>query len=180
MPFPANWLEELLVEWLELQGFTISTSVSVPAPPGGKWTPDVVGARLDREGHLLIRHCEASMWLIQAPSKVAAKFADKFSQKVEAAVRDHFAAIFGQGAGEQARYEKWVVICGASKNVKQALKEVIPSLEICTFDSFIVNQVLKSISDWRSPPRKTYTTLPSDKWLLCQIDQLKRSGLIKL
>ena len=48
MPFPANWLEELVVEWLDLDGFAASTSIDVPAPPGGRLGPDVVGAKLDR------------------------------------------------------------------------------------------------------------------------------------
>jgi hypothetical protein len=50
MPFPANWLEELVIEWLDLEGFAISTAVSVNAGPGGRWVPDVVGAKLNGAG----------------------------------------------------------------------------------------------------------------------------------
>ena len=87
MPFPANWLEELVVEWLELQGFTISTSVAVSARAGGRWSPDVVGARLIDREHLLIRQCEATTWITPGPGQAAKKFADKFSEKIEKAVR---------------------------------------------------------------------------------------------
>lgn len=178
MPFPANWLEELVVEWLELLGFTISTSVSIPARPGGKWAPDVVGARLNKEGGLLIRHCEATMWLIQGPEKVKKKFTDKFSAKVETAVRRHFTPIFGSQAAEQAKYEKWVIVCGASLHVKQALSEAAPGVNIRMFECFVAREVLGGINDWRKC-RKPSSALPSDKWLLCQIDQLRHSGLIR-
>ena len=66
MPFPSNWLEELVVEWLELEGFTISTSLFVSAEKGGRFAPDVVGARIDLPSRqLVIRHCEATTWLFR-------------------------------------------------------------------------------------------------------------------
>ena len=95
MPFPANWLEELLVEWLELAGFASTTGIIVPAGPGGRWVPDVVGAKLDEGGRLLIRHCETAMYLIQNPESVAKKYEEKFNDPVKNAVRAYFAVSSG-------------------------------------------------------------------------------------
>jgi hypothetical protein len=68
MPFPANWLEELIVECLDLEGFASTTKIKVPAGPGGAWAPDVTGAKLV-EGQLVIRHCEGAMYLIGNPEE---------------------------------------------------------------------------------------------------------------
>jgi hypothetical protein len=32
MPFPANWLEELIVEWLDLEGFASTLAENVVPP----------------------------------------------------------------------------------------------------------------------------------------------------
>lgn len=114
------------------------------------------------------------MWLIQGPKQVAKKFKDKFSEKVEKAVREHFAPIFSPNLAEQAGYERWVVTCGASARVKEALREAVPGVDVYMFDGF-VEQVLQSIRKWK---RKPTSALPSDKWLLCQIDQLNHSRLL--
>lgn len=178
MPFPANWLEELLVEWLELQGFTISTSVFVPTPRGGRLSPDVVGAKL-ADGRLLIRHCEATMWLINGPIQVAKRFRKKFSEKIEDAVREHFAAIFSPDLATHAGYEKWVVTCN------QPSREVIESLgpaQHRELRDFVLSEVLPAIKQWKHLPKgKTKTSvreLPADKWLLQLIGHFERLGLI--
>jgi len=177
MPFPANWLEELVAEWLELKGFTISTSVFVPSPRGGRWSPDVVGAKLDADGRLLIRHCEATMWLIDGPEKVAKRFKKKFSEEIKEAVQDHFASIFGPDLA--MHYEKWVVTCN------QPSREVIDALgadQHRKLKDFVLTEVLPAIKQWKHLPKgKTKTSLrelPADKWLLELIDHFERFGLV--
>jgi hypothetical protein len=124
MPFPANWLEELVVEWLDLDGFAISTAVHVPAGPGGRWVPDVAGAKLE-DGRLLIRHCEATMWLTQGPDDAVRKFERKFSEHVEIEVRKHFSQIFGAAAEEKERteYQKWLITCADNVSVRTPSKQ---------------------------------------------------------
>ena len=175
MPFPANWLEELVVEWLDLEGFAISTSVSVNAGPGGKWVPDVVGAKLDAEGNLIIRHCEATMWLSQGPDKAVKHFEKQFSNDVAKAVRQHFSQIFGDEAAEHAEYEKWLITCAHSAPVESALKERIPEIQIYDLNEFLECDVLGTIKNWKQGRRMMM--LPSDKWLLHMIDvMVNRKG----
>ena len=180
MPFPANWLEELVIEWLDLEGFVISTSVSVPAKAGGRLSPDVVGAKLDANGCLLIRHCEAAMYLVDNPEKVAERYSKKFSQDIEKTVRDHFAKIFGPCISKQAKYEKWVIGIDMSKNVQNALKEKekIPGIQIHRLEDFIRKHVLPAIGKWQAPPNKNTTAIPADKWLLHMTDSFRYVGLI--
>ena len=116
MPFPANWLEELIVEWLDLEEFASTTKIKVPAGRGGAWSPDVTGAKLV-QGRLLIRHCEAAMYLIQGPERQAQKYKEKYSKNIENAVRKYFSSIFGTSAAQEAKYEKWVICCYVSRPV---------------------------------------------------------------
>ena len=76
-------------------------------------------------------------------------------------------------------YEKWVITCGASRPVREALKGLNQKIEVCRFAEF-VEHVLKGIDDWRAQAgRKSTTTLPSDKWLLWQLDMLNHFKVIR-
>jgi hypothetical protein len=176
MPFPANWLEELVIEWLDLEGFVISTSISVPAGPGGKFAPDVVGAKVDTNGRrLLIRHCEAAMQLIDNPKKVAERYSKKFSPEIKLAVQAHFAKIFGARVSEQAVYEKWVISSQPGAPVQAALREKIQGIQIHFLRNFVLEEVLPTIKRWKEP---SYKQLPRDKWLLHMIDRFEHLGFI--
>jgi hypothetical protein len=174
MPFPANWLEELVVEWLDLDGFAISTSVHVPAERGGRWVPDVVGAKLE-DGRLLIRHCEATMWLAQGPGDTVTRFAGKFSEPVETRVRKHFSQIFGEAADDKelTKYQKWLIICRDNVSVRRNLEAQIPGIQVHILKRFLFETVLPTITRWKRGP---YATLPSDKWLLHMIDVFDHTG----
>jgi hypothetical protein len=150
VPFPANWLEELVSEWLDLEGFVISTAIGVPAGPGGRFSPDVVGAKLDGN-QLLIRHCEAAMHLIQGPEKEATRYSAKFSQNVQTAVRSHFGEVFGANV-TQIGYEKWVITFRPSKQVRDALGERVPDIKIFTLADFVFDKVIPTIKKWRQTP----------------------------
>jgi hypothetical protein len=178
MPFPANWLEELVVEWLDLDVFAISTSIDVPAPPGGRLGPDVVGAKLDMNGQrLFIRHCEAAMHLA-GPEKVAARYSAKFGSRIEERVRSHFVEIFGDRVPEQMVYEKWVITFRPSARVQAALRRSMPGIQIWILRDFVLNEVLPAIKRYRRPPHKKRTQLPADKWLLHLIDWFMDCHLI--
>jgi hypothetical protein len=184
MPFHANWLEELVAEWLDLAGFATATGIFVPAGPGGRWSPDVVGAKLGDRGRLLIRHCEATMGLAQGAQQVKKKFEEKFQAKVQDAVRGYFAcvfgrdAVFGSDAAEAAKYEKWVITSWpVSQAVRTALTEAVEGIEIHELKDFVLKEVLGSIEQFQEHHKKT-TQLPGDRWLLGLIHHFKRCGLI--
>lgn len=162
MPFPANWLEELVAEWLDLEGFVISTAIGVPAGRGGRFAPDVVGAKLNENG-LVIRHCEAAMHLTQ-PEKEAARYAGKFSAGVRKAVEDHFHQIFGSIPND-VTYEKWIITFRPSDRIRKKLED--QGIRMITLRDFVSLEVLPAIKNWK---RTETTQLPFDKWLLHMID----------
>ena len=177
MPFPANWLEELVIEWLDFEGFAISTSVFVSANAGGRFSPEVVGAKRQEEGTLLIRHCEAAMHLIDEPKKVAERYSKKFSSEIEGVVRKRFGQIFGCEMSEKANYQKHIVCINVSENVRDKLKEKITGVEIRRLADFVREDVLAAISKWRTLHTEV-TQIPADKWLLHMIDWFRYVGLI--
>jgi hypothetical protein len=84
MPFPNNWLEELVAEWLELDGFLtlIGPRIRNPTGAGGAFAPNVVGARVGAGGRVEIRHCEAEMFLTQGAPAAERKYTSKFSRNI--------------------------------------------------------------------------------------------------
>lgn len=179
MPFPVNWLEELVIEWLELDGFAVSTNVSIPAGHGGRFSPDAVGVRVDNDTkRLRIRHCEAAMYLIQGPCEVAKKYAAKFSPEVQQAVWDHFSRNFSAYQPQEALYEKWLITFRPSACVRTELEKAIPGIQIQELTNFVRYDVLSAIERWRERPKTKMSALPTDKWLLQMIDMFKHFGLI--
>lgn len=48
MPFPRTWVEELIVEWLHLEGFIVVANLPISvSSAGGRGEVDVVGARIE-------------------------------------------------------------------------------------------------------------------------------------
>lgn len=177
MPFPANWLEELVIEWLDLEGFVISTSVIVPVKQGGRFMPDVVGARVDRNGQrLLIRHCEAAMVLSKGQVE---RYANHFNLEIERAVRGRFDNIFGERMSKQAKYEKWLITFRPGADVRDALEKSVQEIRIVALSDFISTEVRPAIKRWREKSPNTETTqVPGDKWLLHLIDRFEHFGLL--
>lgn len=195
MPFPANRLEELVVEWLDLEKFATATSIFVSIGKlhrssgspraGGRLSPDVVGAKLV-DGKLVIRHCEAAMylWPGQLPNgtfTLTKKDDEKFQPKVQEAVRAYFAPLFGESLAKVATYQKWIITCGKpSPHVEEALSKVEvgdPKIEKHDLQDFVQNHVLQSIKRFRESYAKT-TQLPGDRWLLHLIDHFAHCGLV--
>ena len=49
MPYTKTWSEELVAEWLQLEGYLVEVSLPLPAgPQGGRGEADVVGARIQQ------------------------------------------------------------------------------------------------------------------------------------
>ena len=58
MPFPRNWSEELIAEWLQIDGYLVETGVVLPTNNrGGRGEADVIGVKVEGES-LVIQHIE--------------------------------------------------------------------------------------------------------------------------
>ena len=174
MPFVSTWTEELVAEWLQLEGYMVETRLpGLSVPGGGRYEPDVVGVRMDN-GRLKIRHCEVAAGLIGNPKTTGERYAKKFSPEVCEWVTAHFRELFGIEKGKECDYEKWV-IANASVEMKEALRRNVMDLHLERFDDFIPGTVLPSIRAWQDKmktPKNPRPTLSQGLWLLRLLVQL--------
>ena len=89
MPIPKTWVEELVVEWLHIDGFLVESNLPVGTTEvGGRNEADVVGAKMDNNT-LVIRHVEVGQFSggVKGVESVLSK---KFSQSIQNTIKDYF------------------------------------------------------------------------------------------
>ena len=184
MPIPSNWLEELVAEWLSLEGFAVETllPIQISGGRGGRLAPDVLGARIHGDsGHLIIRHCEVASWPASSAQEIAESYQKKFRLAVIQKVEQHFRRLFGVAQGVMD-YEQLLVFGGITDKAKIALQTSLPNADIYTTDEVIRDQILPTIQIWRGTQQTIIApaTLPADKWLLQLLDYLNGQGMLRI
>ena len=177
-PFAANWVEELVAEWLQLEGYLVEVGLPVSvARKGGRYEADVVGARV-RGNSLEIAHVECGQ-LAGGQSSVNAlmkKFSPSNCTRIEAYFRQRFGF-----TGANVNYHKMYIASFWSKPTMQGAGNL--GINVRPLPDFIRNEVLQAINRWkRNPPSQTpgrHITLPQTFWLLQLIDYLHNKGLLK-
>ncbi|HKN12172.1 MAG TPA: hypothetical protein VJX68_03165 [Candidatus Binatus sp.] len=152
MSFASNWLEELVAEWLELEGYLVMMRppVHLPGSHGGRFEPDVVGARI-REGKLQIRHCESTVAFAGNPEYEEQRVNKKFQLPLKQRVYELFCVQFGiqkdPGYDYALNYETWAVYGYASRPVEARLG-AIQGLILKKVDDLIADEVIESLANW--------------------------------
>jgi hypothetical protein len=179
LPIANTWTEELIAEWLHLDGFLVE--IGLPAAGsgrGGRREADVVGGRVN-SGKLQVCHCEAAEWLIdRSATEVATQYQNKFSKDVTDSVGRYLCTIFG--TKEIGSYQKLVVTKYFAKEFPKELSQVLPDAEAILLDDLIKNRIMPSIKNWKlhhetakgNPPQ-----LPRALWLLKMIEFCMEWGL---
>jgi len=184
MSFAGNWLEELISEWLQIEGFFVEINPPIQLSKddreilgiegkGGRGEPDIVGARINN-GVLTIRHCEAATHLVGDPSDTAKTYVKKFSEPIQRKVRDEFYGVLGINEERDYSYERWIVVGTISRPMKAKIEGEIHGVKILKIQEFITSRVLPAISNWkqRVTAKGNPPALPQDKWLLQMLDWL--------
>jgi len=179
MPFPRTWAEELVAEWLQLDGFLAQTNLPVcVSRAGGRFEADVIGARI-KAGILEIRHIETGQ--LAGGRNSTASIAKKFGEPVVHAVTDYFRRTLSF-EGSKTTYEKIYVATFWSAPVIRDVKQI--GVRVIPLPDFICNTVLPTVLRWKSnPPHQPRTighriTLPESLWLLQMLDHLKGKGML--
>jgi len=180
MPFPKTWIEELVVEWLQLEGFLAQSNLPVGVKrQGGRLEADVIGARINQE-NLQIWHIETGV-LAQAQQSIES-VQQKFSENVVNSVTNYFKQKF-QFSGSNVNYLKMYVATYCPKTTAKALNQYGILIEKAV--PFIRKRVFPTIDAWKKNPphrprgRCQTVTLPESNWLLQMLDHLAREGLIQ-
>jgi len=179
MPFPRTWIEELILEWLQLQGFASQSNLPVvAAQAGGRFEADIVGARI-RDGTLEIRHIETGQLAGGENSTQSVK--KKFSTVITTTITELFQTMFSF-AGKSIAYQKLYVATFSTGPVMRDIS--VLGIEVQTVPEFVLDKVLPDIAAWKGdPPHRPQTrgsqiTLPESYWLLQMLDHLDKRGLI--
>jgi len=122
-----EWEEELIAEWLSLQGYLVQTNIPLRAPKvGGRPEADVIGVKALSDGRLEIWHIEIGS-LLDSFEKNLEKVKNKFSkEKCDAIVK--YVKLTLREAREIANYRKTFVATYCSrveelKNIEKRTNE---------------------------------------------------------
>lgn len=186
MPIPKNWVEELAVEWLTLEGYMTESNVRLKATRrGGVPEADVVGAKLAVE-QLQIKHIETgslSGGLQNNLETVKAKFGEDRKDAVTSIVREKIAW------EDDIGYDCIYIASYAGKPDELRISLTAEGISFWLLDEFIEAEVFRVIDDWKrtqvkSGRRRTsdtrHMTLPEPYWLLNLLDFLRQQGILSL
>ncbi len=188
MPIAEYWSEELVAEWLDLEGFVVRVKPPIVEPRGrgGTLAPDVVGGRVGANGEIEIRHCEVAGWPIRSAEDVARDYKKKFQPAVKEKVRSEFEMLFGLPVGHSHTYEPWVIALHLTPGNKAALASALPGVKLYILDEFICREVFPTIDRWkrahrtpRTPPNSIFPLPPQNYRNLCLLYYLRSKKLLQ-
>jgi len=83
LPFPSNWTEELICEYLELEGYFVKTNNPISLNRvGGRGEMDAVGIKLE-QNKLKIIHIETGIPSTISSKKISRKFGQECNKEVQ-------------------------------------------------------------------------------------------------
>ena len=183
MPFPSNWLEELVAEWLSLKGYLVETNLRLQAgQTGGAYEADVIGVKLG-EDSLEIKHVECMTQLVEKPSEEPLqRILRKFSEECIDSVKKFIMSRFRKSL-ERREYDKLLVVGYVSN--EEGWKRSLENNEIrlVTFRE-LMQEIVRTIDEWKKERKSAglikgetlrfpWITLPTSYWMLNLVDVLK-------
>jgi len=179
MPFPRTWSEELIAEWLQLDGFLTQTNLPVrTSKEGGRFEADVVGAKVEK-GILRIRHVETGA--LAGGKKSAESVQKKFGPEIAKCVSKYFQSALSL-VNPETNYERIYVATFWSQPVIQMLAAA--GVKTIPLPDFIRDCVLPTARKWKEDPphqpqaKGPRVALPESLWLLQLLDCLKAQGML--
>ena len=171
MPLPRNWLEELVAEWLSLQGYLVETNVRLV----GKREADIIGVKLE-DGRLMIKHVECSVQVAQKPSgeelkRILGKFGDECVETVKKIVQSRLEAKPGE-----ISYDKLLATAYIEKESEWRKRLEENGINLLTFHD-LIKEAVKAIDEWKQKRKEegsikgeilefSWITLPACYWML--------------
>ncbi len=173
MPFPRTWVEELLAEWLEYQGYMVGTGLTIPikhrpkgSKGGGRYEADVVGVRRNGD-QCEIRHIESGALVDQ---NSVDRLRKKFSRDVCEVIKRRYAWSSATSARRTRYIKQYVVTYPHQKPAEWVrwvaeIRRVDPEVEVIALDGLLRDEVLPGLRRSGS----SGPTIPEGYWLLCSL-----------
>lgn len=175
MPFPRTWSEELLAEWLQIEGYLVEVGIPIRSGPrGGRSEADILGVRA-RNDQLEIYHIEVGT-LAGNPQENAKMIQNKFSQFREDAITQYCKSKLELPEFKKVVYKKLYVAVWWSEKTMNYLKRL--NLPVKSLMSVINNDIKIAVRNWKDKPphlpqtRGKNVTLPENMWLLYLLNYL--------
>ena len=189
MPFPKNWVEELVLEWLLLRGYLAISNVRLESEKvGGVKEADILGLKyLQDEKVLEIQHIETGS-LAQKYDKNLKSIEKKFTPERKEAVKSIFSDVTNlKSFGKDPYYNSIYIAEYVPKKQINKLRNELNKYKISFWTlEEITLEIIKDIDKWKQDQKDkkrratTSITLPENWWLLKLIDFMKSKGLIKV
>lgn len=180
MPFGKTWTEELVAEWLELEGFLVVVGLPAGvATAGGRYVADIVGAKVSAD---LLEIIHVEVGTLAGGQKSIISLQRKFSKNVCETIENYFKQRIGF-KGANVKYQKIYVASFWTAPVLNGAEKI--DISVLKLPDFIRQKVVPTISEWKEHPhfahktKGSLITLPESHWLLQLIDYFKNKGLLK-
>ena len=174
--FASEWEEELISEWLSLEGYFVETNVPLTTGEGGgRKEADVIAVRAD-ENRIVIKHIEIGS-LADSFEKNLERVLEKFKEDRVQAVINYVRSKF---PAEEIEYKKVYVatFCGRPTDLKRELGK--KGVEFLLLREIVETEIPKSIENWKRNQQEiglvkkwTEAMLPRSYWLLKMIELMK-------
>lgn len=174
MPFPRNWTEELVSEYLQLDGCLVETGHPVQIKGGGRGELNVLGFKVEND-ELKIIHVETGVPSSIKDLKETVEW--KFDSVVRREIR-RIAKRFFFGF-KTFTYSPWYVSVwekGTGKKWQKLKKEKKKEgITLITVEE-LMEKVENAIVEWKkrnTTKKGTEPTLPENLWLLKFLERIK-------
>ena len=175
--FASEWEEELISEWLSLEGYFVEVNVPLTTGRGGgRKEADVIAIRADRD-KIVIKHVEIGNLarnFEENLKSVLKKFKEDRVQAVINYVKSRFPA-------EKVEYKKIFVAtyCGHPIELKRELEK--KGVEFLLLREIVETEIPKAIENWKKNQQEkglikkkwNEIMLPRSYWLLKMIELMK-------
>lgn len=190
MPTTKTWEEELVLEWLLLEGYLAEANLLLRAGDrGGRNEVDVVGCRFLKDGSLEIKHIEIGA-LAESESKNIDKVCERFNKEHKEDIIKIIKWKFGLEnlPQEIIKYKPIFIATNLSPNSVKKLKNKLKNtnIEILSFKEFI-KIVLETIEKWKNTQKNLgfvkdpiNIILPQTYRLMRFLETLKTNNMLKI
>lgn len=171
MPFGRTWSEELVAEWLQLEGYKVEIGLPLfAAGKGGRREADVVGVRIE-EGLPEVMHTEVGT-LAGSFDENLEKIRKKFDDSTNSTIENYATHWLGK---TPLKHHKIFVYEWLSKI--NEIKKRVQDVEILSIGE-VIDKLWQAINRWKNNPpyqiKGKSVTLPESLWLAKVVEAVRK------
>lgn len=168
--FARTWLEELIAEWLCVNGYSIGVNIPAGAgEKGGRKEADIIGVMPTNNGIKMV-HYEVVHGTSEL-QKMADRIVEKFSPDRINYIKSYFLRKCDNCV---VTYEKYAVVEGCSHNCAKKLRDMLPQDIVVEHIRDFLKNVISLAKEYGARRR----TFPDSCWMLNMLRSIAEEGLL--